>query len=224
MFGLPAAPDPYHAAYNCGSGTPRTLNLSSFSILIGMLWQFWFHLDFTSSWMRFFFNYNSSWLELCFDYNSSWLESFEFYEFLLNGILLWLWFLLIGIFWILWIPLEWNSTLTLIPLDRNFALTMIPLDRNLLNSLNSFTLSFWYWSIVPDPDKVKEIVFVLYTVNFDLSINRKIEHLVSFCRLWFFIFIFRPFLFRIFVIRSNNTVWVVSWILGIVYSLLWTWL
>jgi hypothetical protein len=44
MFGLPAAPDPYHAAYNCGSGTPRTLNLSSFSILIGKLWQFDFFL------------------------------------------------------------------------------------------------------------------------------------------------------------------------------------
>jgi hypothetical protein len=26
VFGLPAAPDPYHAAYCCGSGTPRTLN------------------------------------------------------------------------------------------------------------------------------------------------------------------------------------------------------
>jgi hypothetical protein len=26
VFGLPAAPDPYHTAYCCGSGTPRTLN------------------------------------------------------------------------------------------------------------------------------------------------------------------------------------------------------
>jgi hypothetical protein len=26
VFGLPAASDPYHTAYCCGSGTPRTLN------------------------------------------------------------------------------------------------------------------------------------------------------------------------------------------------------
>jgi hypothetical protein len=119
VFGLPAAPDPCHAAYNCGSGIPRTLNLSSFGILTGKLLAFLIPLDRN--------------------------------------------------FWMLWIPLEWNSSLILIPLDRNYALTlipldwnyaltMIPLDRNLLNSMTSFTLSFWYRGIVPDQDRVKEIV------------------------------------------------------------------
>jgi hypothetical protein len=39
--------------------------------------------------------------------------------------------------------------------------------------MNSVTLSFWYRSIAPDPDKVMEIVFVLYTVNLTFSNERK---------------------------------------------------